>query len=477
MRRKILMPILVLVLMFSGLQPSFASDAGNPVIRLNGVQLGVKAVVRGEELYLPVRAICEALDYQVAWSQAEKTVGIRSEEKEITLYTKDAMVQTNGHRYNLMNVHESVNGRTYLSEVFFSDDLALKCQWDKANRIVALSSVKENAISVKAARIDSETKALKTTVQYPVIGGLGEASVQNSLNALFKDLATQAVKTGEESAAELAPYLRKNPDMPGQCETCFDYRIRYNQNGYLSVVFSDYQYAGGAHGSTWQTAFTVLLETGKPLRLSELFNADAAYRGIFDKSVRQQLDQRELTQALAAPFAGIAENQAFFLADTGVAVFYQQSEILPYVAGIQEFTVPFPLFAGMLRDQGLQKENMDGEKMANVMLNALDDRTVLNKSVEWPVMNVGESFDIRLKGNSTTGYSWNVISEENAAVRLVSEESLPDSEMIGSGSTFTWNFKAMKAGKATITFKYYRPWDGEASTLPEDVITFNMTVR
>jgi predicted secreted protein len=96
---------------------------------------------------------------------------------------------------------------------------------------------------------------------------------------------------------------------------------------------------------------------------------------------------------------------------------------------------------------------------------------------DWSVLNAGDPFSVNLKGNPTTGYSWYFTVSDANVVKTTTESSIPDSDMMGAGSTFTWNFTAGTAGNAAITFKYYRVWEGEASTLPDNIRTFNMSVR
>ena len=363
--------MIVFLLLAFGWQSAFASDTNATVvtvINLNGVQIPLNAVVRGDDLYLPVRAISEALGYEVSWSYADKAVGIQSKDREITLKLIEAKVIVGGHESFLRNTHEMVKNRNYLTDTFFSENLALKVQWDKTNHVVTLSSVRENAITIVTVKKASETKALRTTVQYPVIEGLADKDIQIGLNAVFKKQADQAVAEGVKNASDLSPYVLKHPDIPWKCETYFNYRVTYNQNGFLSLVFQDYQYAGGAHGSTIQTSFTIPLESGQLLTLKDLFTSGAEYQAVINSSVKTQMDEMNLTVELFEPFSGIGGNSSFYLFNNGVTVYFQQYEIMPYAAGIQEFTTGYTTLDGLLKEQILLKENTDPDKAATVLL-------------------------------------------------------------------------------------------------------------
>ncbi len=613
MKKKLILSIFIVLLLAFSLQTAFADDTTATAIRLDGVTLSLSAIVKDDNLYLPVRAIGEALGYEVSWSQPDKTVMLTANGRKIILNLKESKINADGHESYLQNTYEVLKGRNYLSDMFYSDNLALKVQWDKANHVVTLSSVRENAIAIGTGKIASESKALITDIQYPVIGGMEDKAIQAVLNAVFKKQANLAAAEGRKNAADLAPYVLKNPDMPGQCGTYFDYRVAYNQNGFLSLVFQDYQYAGGAHGTTVQTSFTIPLKTGQPMALKDLFTTGADYQAIVNNGVKTQLNERDLTAALFEPFSGIGENRSFYLSNDGVVVYFQQYEILPYVAGIQEFTTSYTSIEGLLKEQILLEENMDEDKAATVLLSAIRDSAgfgrvincpypvettviegvikdwgipslsmdipaakgtyvsfhshkvvfgfnkgsqifevrsldgrlpaiTLGKAMDilgfpmftatsnqqqilgymagtayelvlyfaentvhpeaavlehyevlyprgtvnlmaddpgrdWSVLNTGDSFSVNLKGNPTTGYSWYFTVSDANVVKTVSENSVPDSEMMGAGSTFIWNFTAGTAGNAAITLKYYRIWEGESSTLPDNIRTFNMSVR
>lgn len=84
----------------------------------------------------------------------------------------------------------------------------------------------------------------------------------------------------------------------------------------------------------------------------------------------------------------------------------------------------------------------------------VDSQNMINASV-------GESFTLTLRGNPTTGYSWDA-AEVPAQVTLTEkhyEQDKTDPMMVGVGGTFHFRFKAVKKGEAAIRFEYRRPWE------------------
>ncbi len=457
MKKRFFLSGAIILLIVLGAQYSFAAAystgtspaSDNPSIILNTSPLEATALINDGGLYLPVRAISEALGYTVSWSQETRTVGLSTADKTISMNLKDAVIKVGDHDYYIQDSPIIINGRTFASADFFSENLALEVNWDKALGKVMLTDIPENAIIIKTTRIATETKALKQTIQYPVISGLENSQVQDQINGIFRKAAEDAAREGVKNAADLAPFVAQYPDMPSQCETYFNYHIKYNQNNTLSLIFLNYQYSGGAHGGTLQTSYTFNLKTGSQYGLKDLFKAGTDYVTIISDSIKKQLVEKDLVSLLFEPFTKIRDDHSYYLSGNGVTVYFQQYEIMPYVAGIQAFTTDYALLNFMPVDPG----------------------------VNWPLVKAGEKFSLSLKGNPTTGYMWHYKIADATIVSVVSENITADSGLIGAGSTFAWDFKALKAGATKITFKYYRDWEGEASTTAENSINYNISVN
>jgi|GEM_PF-575883 len=618
-------PILLLILILTGVQalpafgnplepavqPAAAASADTiagtaaPAIQLNGVSLSADAITNEDGLYLPVRAIGEALGNTVAWQAGTRSIDITGPDGPVSIGLNDWKIKAGSHDYYLQSEPLLINGRTYLEAAFFTGEFGLSIRQDAVAGRIYLTSAVQNSLTIVNQQIASTSATLDRTIQYPVISGLENKLAETRINASIKALADQAVKTGDQNAADLAPLLIQYPDIPWKCQTYFDYRISFDRNGLLSIKFQDYEFAGGAHGSTIQTGLTFDLATGENLALADLFNESADYIAPISGSVKAQLEQRDLLSALFAPFRDIRPDQSFYLADDGVVVFYQQYEIMPYAAGIQEFTVPYgqlnsllalpsrfdavqdsgriadalaanilaaarsgrvvssvyPIGTTVIEDviqawgdpassvydfkakgtyddfpshaisygfnkgmqiyeavsyaEGLSAVTKDKAleifglpafealsqgreilgyqagadyKLALYFTAALDRYSVIYPAAsvnmmaddpgrDWPVLQAGDSFSLNLKGNPTTGYTWHVSIENPDAATLLSTEIVPDSDLIGAGSTFTWHFKAGKAGDTKIIMKYYRDWEGEASATADNIVTYNMTIE
>ena len=85
---------------------------------------------------------------------------------------------------------------------------------------------------------------------------------------------------------------------------------------------------------------------------------------------------------------------------------------------------------------------------------------------------VGGTLTVTLDSNATTGYSWGLkeIGDTNVLQETDNKYVAPTSDLMGAGGKEVWNFKALKAGKTTISMEYSRPWSGEVAK------SFNLTV-
>jgi len=467
MNKKVIMGAVVLLVL---LVPAFGFAAvdNQPAIVLNGAEIQAAACIDGGNVYLPLRAVGEALGYKIDWSEKDGTVSVSGSGKNIVVDLKNNKVTADDHVYYMSGDDGGaiVGDRTYMGAGFFSGNLGLKVLWDRQGGNVELESVKENAISIKTVKEASETDKIKITLQYPQIEGLDDKAVQDGINSFFQNSAGAARDEGLKNADNMAQDDAGSAGSPNKCETYFDYRIKYNQNGLLSVVFINYQYTGGAHGLTAQSSHTFNLKTGEEYRLKDLFRNGADYVPLISGIVSSEIDERvkegRLPEHAITPFEAIKEDQGFYLSNSAVVVYFQQYEYWPYAAGIQEFPVDFSVLKEMLKPD---------------FSFLLDGAKLLEASGAPNSLNIGETGRVILKGNPTTGYAWHYTIENSDLVKLDSAYTVRDSNMIGAGNTFVWNFKALQAGRTRITFKYYREWEGEASATADNTVEYPIRVE
>jgi inhibitor of cysteine peptidase len=92
-------------------------------------------------------------------------------------------------------------------------------------------------------------------------------------------------------------------------------------------------------------------------------------------------------------------------------------------------------------------------------------------------VTVGRRFSLVLASNPTTGYQWQLAAAPDPAIAtLVTNEYLPPAgALIGAGGDEKWTFRAVGAGRATISLIYVRPWEKDAEPARRE--TFTVEVR
>ena len=354
MGKKVFLAGFVISLMLSMQAYGFAAAESQPAVMLNGTAMEAVASVDRGSVYLPLRAVGEALGYAIQWSGEDSTISVSGPEKDIIIDLNNYKIAANDHAYYMSGDYTIIGDSTYMGPDFFSENFGLSVRWDRQNGIVQLENVKENAISIKTVKEASDTDTIKITLQYPQVDGLADKTVQDRLNAVFSQLAGDAKNEGLKNVDEMEKAMASGyAGSPNKYETYFDYRLKYNQNELLSVVFLDYQYTGGAHGLTVQSSHTFNLKTGEEYKLKDLVKSDADYVSFISNTVKNEIDARVkegiLPDYAIAPFEAIREDQDFYLSNNAVVVYFQQYEYFPYAAGIQEFPVEFSALQDLLR--------------------------------------------------------------------------------------------------------------------------------
>ena len=335
---------------------ALAADS-QPAIFIDGAGASANAQMIDGTVYLPLRAVCETLGYTVQWDgkNGGSIVSVSKAGEMIVIDLKNYKITTKGHAYYTGDC-VLIDNHTYMQADLFSENFGFKAQQNQQTGAVELTRVTQNPITITTMNVFSDTDDLTITLQYPQINELSDSTVQDGINTVLRETAMNAENEGLQNAYELVKVKEDGyTGSPNMCETYFDYSVKYNQNGLLSLILMDYQYAGGAHGNTIQTAYTFDLQTGKVLALSDLMKNDSGYVSYINSAVRQGIDERvkagNLYEFEDGKFQSIKDDQNYYLSNSGVVIYFQQYEYFPYVSGIQEFQIGFSDLKELLKTE------------------------------------------------------------------------------------------------------------------------------
>lgn len=90
----------------------------------------------------------------------------------------------------------------------------------------------------------------------------------------------------------------------------------------------------------------------------------------------------------------------------------------------------------------------------------------------------GETLELVLTSNPTTGYSWSAAEVpdclEQEGEAEYDSDALPG--MMGAGGEDTWRFTAVEPGEGSLRLEYARPWESEQEA-PAEIYQIDVTVE
>ncbi|MCX5881328.1 MAG: protease inhibitor I42 family protein [Deltaproteobacteria bacterium] len=91
-------------------------------------------------------------------------------------------------------------------------------------------------------------------------------------------------------------------------------------------------------------------------------------------------------------------------------------------------------------------------------------------------IDLGEELAIRLPGNPTTGYLWEVAANDTAVLKQKGETAfVADADRIGAGGQSIFRFVPCGVGSTRLKLVYRRPWEKEIQ--PIKVFEVVVTVK
>jgi inhibitor of cysteine peptidase len=86
-------------------------------------------------------------------------------------------------------------------------------------------------------------------------------------------------------------------------------------------------------------------------------------------------------------------------------------------------------------------------------------------------VHVGDTIDIALDSNPSTGYGWAIEKSDETLLMLKQSKFSASSNSIGSSGTETFTLVAKRAGTVNLQFKYWRSFEGDRSITRRFAVT------
>jgi inhibitor of cysteine peptidase len=87
---------------------------------------------------------------------------------------------------------------------------------------------------------------------------------------------------------------------------------------------------------------------------------------------------------------------------------------------------------------------------------------------------VGQTIELRLKENPTTGYRWQLRQDGAPACRIVADFAVPDDAAVpGRGGLHVWRIEGVRAGDGRVSLAAQRAWEAT----PQSTASFSVDIR
>lgn len=170
----------------------------------------------------------------------------------------------------------------------------------------------------------------------PVLEGESEAITK--INAYYKKLQDKWVKN-RKTDLEDAKYVVKHSNVDGYYSDEATFKVKYNKNGYISILHTGYYYAMGAHGSPYYESHTFDLRTGKELKLKDIMSGtDKQIKDriikVFAKDIKNNKD-KYFDEALDTLKKTVSvKYKDFYLTNSNIVFYDNSGNLAPYAAGL-----------------------------------------------------------------------------------------------------------------------------------------------
>jgi hypothetical protein len=208
-----------------------------------------------------------------------------------------------------------------------------------------------NLIYVKFNEDMDRENYFSYNLQYPTFYSFNNtyfyvnSNVLNNINSTIKsDVYT--FKDGLFEEEKNFNDLASKNNLPKKNYKIFsDYAVTFNKNHILSMILNLMAFTGDSSPLYNQiNNYNFDLLTGNKVYLKDIFNKDVDYIKVVTDYVNYKINQNK-DWYYEDVFIDIPDDQAFYLTDDGIVIYFELDEIAPQEFGIPKFKISFNKFA------------------------------------------------------------------------------------------------------------------------------------
>lgn len=228
---------------------------------------GQQPVISNGYTLIPVRGALEAMGVQVVWNEKEKSVLLKKDKQEAKLVIGKKSFE--GGKVQLETPAQMIGGSTMIPLRAVAELFNGQVAWDGKSKTVSITiDKKEDAYSAitykKDLKAANGTVLITGTVKYPQLNtdilGVEARAINDKIASWAKgnleSYLTENKELVTKEAEELGSDFRTH-------DFVIDFETPYYKDNIFSFYSNQYTYTGGAHGNSYAKGFTYDLKAGK----------------------------------------------------------------------------------------------------------------------------------------------------------------------------------------------------------------------
>jgi uncharacterized protein DUF3298/peptidoglycan-N-acetylmuramic acid deacetylase PdaC-like protein len=205
----------------------------------------------------------------------------------------------------------------------------------------------------------NENKKLRYEIETaaPQLAGAGDARVEKFNQAVTNLVASRAgefKKAADEMVREEAAAKQetRSPRPPNSLDV--SYEVTAAGKDFVSVLFSFYEYAGGAHPNTTTESFNYDLNRNAPVMLADLFTPNSNYLTVISDYCVRELKKLDTVSGVENGAGPKIENfHSWNITPAGLKITFDPYQVGPYVVGGHEVVIPYSALKPIIKPDGL----------------------------------------------------------------------------------------------------------------------------
>jgi Protein of unknown function (DUF3298)/Deacetylase PdaC len=192
---------------------------------------------------------------------------------------------------------------------------------------------------------------------YPEISGVDPVAA-SKFNKLVKKLVTDSNDSYKKDVADFTDEEIKNMPASMGLSNDVSYDNVWASNDFVSLIFSDFSFLGGAHGSQMSTTVNYDLKNNRELELKDVFEPNSDYlKMISDYSIadlKKLLGETGDNELVSEGAGAKAENfRSWNLTKKGLMITFDAYQVASYADGPQTVIIPYSKLKPILRKDGI----------------------------------------------------------------------------------------------------------------------------